>query len=425
MNHFRLLVLSTAALALAAGLSAPGQDAGDDPASLFQQAQELAKGKKFDEAVAVLHKVLRLAPGNDLYLATASECELKAGKYADGAAHALEAVRLNDKVGAYYVLVAANSLGDQDLDRAREYCERVLKRGPQELGAGPCNDARALQHLLLPRTFTLFWNLDPQKGRAVNGALAVALPKTDLPYQSVTYEVADVQSHRLVKGEVNDVLYVVPRGTKPFALTTHVTVKPYSFKEKLARAAGRKPLPAEARACLGRCATIDPRSPVLLKAAAGLKAERAEDTARNVLAWMKKHVEYRLEKTKIAELDFQSVDEIVERGHAECKGYTMLFVGLCRAAGVPARSVWGLTTVLPGQDQRFGAIASHNWAEFYVAGCGWVPVDPQRPETVGFLPTNIFRIFMDTKTTAAGTELLPMFNLVAMNGEKLRFEESR
>jgi tetratricopeptide (TPR) repeat protein len=420
-------LLGTAALALATVLSASGQDAGDDPASLFRQAQELARAQKYDEAVAVLRQVLRLAPRNDLYLATASECELKAGKYADGLAHALEAVRLNDKVGAYYVLVAASALGDQDLDRAREYCDLVLKRGPQEFGAGACNDARALQHLLLPRTFTLFWNLDPQKGKAVNGVLAVALPRTDLPYQSTTYEIGGVRSHRLVKGEVNDVLHVVPDGTKPFALTTRVTLKPYSFKEKLARAvrAARQPLPADARACLGPCATIDPRSPVLLKAAAGLKAERAEDTARNVLGWMKKHVEYRLEKTKIAELDFKSVDELVERGHAECKGYTMLFTGLCRAAGVPARSVWGLTTVQPGQDRRFGDIASHNWAEFYVAGCGWVPVDPQRPETVGFLPTNIIRIVMDTKTTAAGAELLPMFNLVAMNGDQLRFEESR
>ena len=61
--------------------------------------------------------------------------------------HAQQAIRLNDKVGAYYVLAAANAVGDQDLDRAREYCELVLKRGPKEFGTGPCKDALILQNL--------------------------------------------------------------------------------------------------------------------------------------------------------------------------------------------------------------------------------------------------------------------------------------
>jgi transglutaminase-like putative cysteine protease len=149
------------------------------------------------------------------------------------------------------------------------------------------------------------------------------------------------------------------------------------------------------------------------------------DTARNILAWMKKNVEYKLETTAIGKLDFESVDEIVERGHAECRGYALLFTGLCRAAGVPARPVWGLARVAADQDQRFGGVASHNWADIYVPGCGWVPVDPQRPETLGFLPTSDMRIYMDAKKTKAGLEVLPMVNLVSMNGEKLKFEESR
>src|SRR5262249_7301195 len=124
-------------------------------------------------------------------------------------------------------------------------------------------------------------------------------------------------------------------------------------------------------------------------------------------------------------LDFESVDEIVERGHAECRGYAILFTALCRAADVPARPIWGLTRVAPSQDQRFGDIASHNWAEFYVSGAGWIPVDPQRPETLGCLPTSCMRIFMDGRKAKGSTETLPMLNLVSMNGDKLKFEESR
>jgi hypothetical protein len=424
MAYQRIVTFGAAgAVVLAVVLTSRAQEAGSGAEQFYRQAQDLARDKKLDEALAAVKKAVRLAPGNDLYRATASDYELQLGRYADGVADALAAVRLNDKVGAYYVLVAANAVGDQDLDRAREYSERVLKGGAKEFGAGPVADAHRLHDLVTPRTYTLFWELDPKKAVLTNGLAAVALPKADLPYQSVSYEISGVRSQRLVKGEVNDVLLVVPRGDK-IKLTTKVTVKPYSYKAKLDTAPARGPLPAEARSCLGPCETIDPRSPVLRKIVSGLKAAGPVDTARNILGWMKTNVEYKLETTKIGKLDFTSVDELVERGHAECKGYTMLFVGLCRAAGVPARSVWGLTRVAPGQDRRFGDIASHNWAEVYVSGVGWVPVDPQHPETLGFLPTNDIRIFMDVTRSKTSGELLPMINLVGMNGDKLRFEEA-
>ena len=424
MNRNRIVVLSAAgALALAWVLAAPGQDTPDEAQQLYQQAQDLVKGQKFDQAVDLMKKVVQLAPRNDLFLGTLSDCEFKAGKFADGLEHAQQAIKLNDRVGPYYVLAAANAYGDQDVDRARDYCDTVLKR-EKEFGSVTANDVRRIQDLLVPKTYTLFWNLDPQKGRLVGGALPVALPKGNLPYQSVTYEISGVQSHRLVKGEVNDVLYVVPQGTRPFPLTTKVTVEPYSYRKELAKATS-KPLPDEVRVFLGPGEVMDPRSPALKKVVAGLKGDNGADTARNILAWMKKNVEYKLDKPNIGQLDFNSVDEVLERGHAECRGYALLFTALCRAAGVPARPVWGLERMSPGQDQRFGDIASHNWTEIYVSGSGWIPVDPQRPETFGFLPTTCIRIFMDAKKTKTSLEGLPMLNLVSMNGDKLRFEESR
>ena len=77
----------------------------------------------------------------------------------------------------------------------------------------------------------------------------------------------------------------------------------------------------------------------------------------------------------------------------------------------------------PEQDQRYGKIASHSWAEFYVSGVGWVPVDPQRPETLGFLPTSLIRLFMDAQKSKTSMETLPVLNLFAMNGGTLKFDE--
>jgi hypothetical protein len=53
-----------------------------------------------------------------------------------------------------------------------------------------------------------------------------------------------------------------------------------------------------------------------------------------------------------------------------------------------------------------------------------VPVDPQHPETLGFMPSNIIRIYMDEKKTKKSLETLPILNLVYMNGDRIKFDES-
>ncbi|MET0963265.1 MAG: transglutaminase-like domain-containing protein [Noviherbaspirillum sp.] len=66
----------------------------------------------------------------------------------------------------------------------------------------------------------------------------------------------------------------------------------------------------------------------------------------------------------------------------KCGDLNALFVGLMRAAGVPARDVYGIRVA----DSRLGykslgksgdiTKAQHCRAEFWLAGYGWVPVDP-------------------------------------------------
>lgn len=67
----------------------------------------------------------------------------------------------------------------------------------------------------------------------------------------------------------------------------------------------------------------------------------------------------------------------------KCGDLNALFVGLARAAGVPARDVYGLRVAPSGLGYRsLGANtedvtrAQHCRAEFYARGRGWIPVDP-------------------------------------------------
>lgn len=56
-----------------------------------------------------------------------------------------------------------------------------------------------------------------------------------------------------------------------------------------------------------------------------------------------------------------------------CTDFHSLFIGMMRAAGIPARFEIGFP--LPA-DQHDGAVSGyHCWAEFYVESYGWIPVD--------------------------------------------------
>lgn len=58
----------------------------------------------------------------------------------------------------------------------------------------------------------------------------------------------------------------------------------------------------------------------------------------------------------------------------KCTDIHSVFVSLCRAAGVPAREIFGIRQ---GKKETEDITQwQHCWAEFFLPGYGWVPVDP-------------------------------------------------
>jgi hypothetical protein len=70
----------------------------------------------------------------------------------------------------------------------------------------------------------------------------------------------------------------------------------------------------------------------------------------------------------------------------DCTEHALLFVALCRAAGLPAREVSGLVYTGPAEH----AFAMHRWAQVYVGA--WVDVDP----TLNQFPADATHIALDT-----------------------------
>ncbi len=68
------------------------------------------------------------------------------------------------------------------------------------------------------------------------------------------------------------------------------------------------------------------------------------------------------------------VCQLLKKPGGKCTDIHSVFVALCRAAGVPAREIFGIRM---GKKPRVDITKwQHCWAEFYLPGYGWVPVDP-------------------------------------------------
>ena len=111
------------------------------------------------------------------------------------------------------------------------------------------------------------------------------------------------------------------------------------------------------------------------------RARTDVDKARAVYEWVVENTE-RNPRTRGCGVG--DIKAMLESGalNGKCADLNALFVGLVRAAGVPARDVYGIRVADSARGYtslgKAGDItrAQHCRAEFYAHGIGWIPVDP-------------------------------------------------
>ena len=264
------------------------------------------------------------------------------------------------------------------------------------------------------RVYKITWTLNPSKGVKKQGMYFIPLPTQNLPYQDTNYEITGCNNKKIVTQTENNVLYFIPTNNKLITLKAEVTINPYSYKKQLTQYEEKTDSSKEIEIYLKPSDRINPNSPVINTLAVSLKKENKIKTIKNILLWMKNNIKYKIE-------DFQNADDIIKRGYGECGGWSALFTALCRASGIPAREVWGVIED-PTPERKFapsGHLKGHAWAEFYLYGQGWIPVEPQSPATLGLLPCTYIRLYhYDPYTHISGDEnLRPSINMVLMGGD--------
>lgn len=65
---------------------------------------------------------------------------------------------------------------------------------------------------------------------------------------------------------------------------------------------------------------------------------------------------------------------LLQKPGGKCTDISSVYIALARASGVPAREVFGVRLGKKPEEDITGY--QHCWAEFYLPGYGWVPIDP-------------------------------------------------
>lgn len=68
------------------------------------------------------------------------------------------------------------------------------------------------------------------------------------------------------------------------------------------------------------------------------------------------------------------VEQVLIKRGGKCVDLSSVYIALARSAGVPAREVFGIRLGKKAEQDITGGY--HCWAEFFLPGTGWIPVDP-------------------------------------------------
>jgi sugar lactone lactonase YvrE len=124
--------------------------------------------------------------------------------------------------------------------------------------------------------------------------------------------------------------------------------------------------------------------------------------------WMSRKIFRYLHKQLHYELagGWDAVPVVLSRGSGSCSEYTMSFVSMCRAVGIPARYAGAI--VVRGDDASTDEVF-HRWAEIYLPNYGWVPVDAQagdqsQPSRVGAAYGKLSPRFLITTRGGGGSK---------------------
>jgi transglutaminase-like putative cysteine protease len=166
-------------------------------------------------------------------------------------------------------------------------------------------------------------------------------------------------------------------------VTSRFATRDRAVDASRARASAERLSPAESAFYTAATELIPTDGVVRDTALKVVKGARTDvEKARAVYEWI---VDNTFRDPKTRGCGVGDIKAMLETGNlgGKCADLNALYVGLARAAGVPARDVYGIRVAASSYGYKSLGVASpaiskaqHCRAEFFAQGLGWVPVDP-------------------------------------------------
>ncbi|MGO8762908.1 MAG: transglutaminase-like domain-containing protein [Desulfobaccales bacterium] len=222
---------------------------------------------------------------------------------------------------------------------------------------------------------TMQFDLSAQpSGEAVNLWIPYPVSDKDQLITDIKYSGDYAASAVYTEGEHgNAMLYAQwGRDAKSRTLTLSFHVKRQEVSRKAFPAKETRWDPADYQAYL-RATSLGPIDGEVKKLAETIT--KGQNTVRGkakaIYDWVCQHM-YRDPETRGCGTG--DVCALLKKPGGKCTDISSVYIALARAVGVPAREIFGLRLgKKPGEDITQ---YQHCWAEFYLPGYGWVPVDP-------------------------------------------------
>jgi transglutaminase-like putative cysteine protease len=238
------------------------------------------------------------------------------------------------------------------------------------------------------RTFEITTKVSVLKPNGVTRVWVPVVMPNALPFQkSYSNTIGTVGGTGTMDSDADSWLAIAygefPAGVAPvMTVTSRVSTRPYFVDLNLPGSA--PPLSESERAYYLRATKLQPTDGVVRDTALRITKGATTDVekSRAIYEWIVENT-FRNPKTKGCGLgDIRFMLESGDLG-GKCADLNALFVGLSRAAGVPARHAYGIRVAKSelgykslGPATENITHAQHCRAEVFLSGYGWVPMDP-------------------------------------------------
>jgi transglutaminase-like putative cysteine protease len=238
------------------------------------------------------------------------------------------------------------------------------------------------------RTFEVTTRVEVLQASESTTRVWLPVPMPVAPYQQTAGDTYHATGGRTVMIETSadepDILAAVWEDGNPAVLTLTSRVATRDHAVDLSAPSVPPPRDLSAFGRFLRPTKLIPTDGIVKKTADAITRGAGTDVerARAIYEWI---VDNTFRDPKTAGCGIGDIRFMLESNNlgGKCADINALFVGLARAAGVPARDVYGLRVAPSRKGYRSLGLSSDNAtkaqhcrAEVYLTGFGWVPVDP-------------------------------------------------